>query len=568
MVSNVLDIKLSDFQEWGWDKIQPLYEALQAYPLSADNAIEWLTAWTRLSNLIEETSGRLYVGTTVNTADTVTEQKYFAYLNEVIEPSSVASQSLKQKLLETGIEPEGYDEILKGIRVDAALFRDENVPLFTEESKLTNEYDKTVGAQTVQWDGEEKTIPALLPLFLDTDRSVREKAWKLRADRQLADRQTLNDLWVRLLKLRIEIAENANEPNYMAYQWKSYHRFAYSPEDCQSFADAIEQVVVPAAEKIYEKRRQQLGVDTLRHWDVDVDPLGRAALKPFSEVEDLVEKTESIFKQIDPHLGDLFTDMKYAELLDLDNRKNKAPGGYCTTFPVTRRPYIFMNSVGIHDDVQTLLHEGGHAFHAYETFTLPEYRQGQPPIEFCEVASMSMEMIGGPYLAASKGGFYSEADAARARIEYLEGALMFWPYMAVVDSFQRWVYTNVQEALDPANCDAKWGELWDRFMKGIDYTGFEDVKNTGWHRKLHIFQIPFYYVEYGIAQLGAVQVWLNSMKDQTKAVADYRKALALGGTVPLPELFEAAGARLAMDAPILTVAVDAIMNTVEELEAV
>jgi oligoendopeptidase F len=220
----------------------------------------------------------------------------------------------------------------------------------------------------------------------------------------------------------------------------------------------------------------------------------------------------------------------------------------------------------LHDDVQTLLHEGGHAFHAFEEFKLPTYQYSHAPIEFAEVASMGMEHLAGRYLAQSEGGFYSEADAARARVEHLEGDLLFWPYMAVVDAFQQWVYTHADDAMNPANCDAKWGELWDRFRPGIDYSGLEDNKVTGWHRKLHIFQIPFYYVDYGIAQLGAVQVWRNSLRDQKKAVADYLNALALGGTAPLPRLFSTAGAKLAMDAPTLREAVNLIEETCAQLD--
>ena len=224
-------------------------------------------------------------------------------------------------------------------------------------------------------------------------------------------------------------------------------------------------------------------------------------------------------------MGEYFDIMQREHLLDLDNRKGKAPGGYCTDFPATERPFIFMNAVGLHDDVQTLLHEGGHAFHDFEINKLPLYQRSGAPIEFAEVASMSMEHIAGRYLPKSEGGFYTEADAARARVEHLESDILFWPYMAVVDAFQQWVYTHPEAALNAANCDAVWGEQWDRFMGGVDYSGFDDVKVTGWHRKLHIFQIPFYYVDYGIAQLGAVQVWRNSLSDQAKAVADYRHAL-------------------------------------------
>jgi oligoendopeptidase F len=250
----------------------------------------------------------------------------------------------------------------------------------------------------------------------------------------------------------------------------------------------------------------------------------------------------------------------------LDNRKGKGPGGYCTNFPIERIPFIFMNAVHTHNDVQTLLHEGGHAFHVFECAHQPYIQQNDYPIEFAEVASMSMELLAARYLPASEGGYYSDADAARARIEHLEDLILFWPYMTVVDAFQHWVYTHPADAEDPNKCDAKWGELWDRFVPGIDYSGLEDVKMTGWHRKLHIFRIPFYYVEYGLAQLGAVQVYANSLKDHKGAVANYRKALSLGGTATLPDLFKTAGAKFAFDADTLKMAVDVIENEIATLE--
>ncbi|HEX9617698.1 MAG TPA: M3 family metallopeptidase, partial [Anaerolineales bacterium] len=253
-------------------------------------------------------------------------------------------------------------------------------------------------------------------------------------------------------------------------------------------------------------------------------------------------------------------------LLDLENRKGKAPGGYCDDFKATRRPFIFMNAVGLHDDVQTLLHEGGHAFHLFEMIHLPYFHQLETPMEFNEVASMAMELLAAPYLSAEQGGFYSQEDTARARIEHLEACLLFWPYMVVVDAFQHWVYENHQEARDPANCDAKWTELWERFMPGVDWSGLEAERATGWQRKLHIHEDPFYYVEYGLAQLGAFQVWGNALKDQAGAVAAYRKALSLGGTATLPQLYATAGARLAFDAGTLSSAIRLAEETITKLE--
>ncbi len=563
-----LPTTLDALMSWTWEDIEPFHRALLDRPLDEANVVEWLNDWDAVTARIWEIYSRVYVAITVNTADADAKARFEHFIEHVLPQARMADQKLKEKLLASGLHPEQYDIFLRNMVAEAELFREANVPLFTAEDKLRTEYDDIAGAQTVTWNGAERTVAQMKPLQFDTDRDTRERAWRLVAERQLADREAFNALWQRFLPLRREIAANADQADYRDYMWQDKQRFDYSVDDALSFHEAIKATVVPAAKRIYERRRQRLGVDTLRPWDLLVDVANRPPLKPFTEVDTLIQTTGHIFNQVDASLGGDFEVMVGEGLLDLDNRKNKAPGGYCTGFNYSERPFIFMNAVGIHDDVQTLLHEGGHAFHAFAGYTLPPYLQGQPPMEFCEVASMSMELLAGPYLAASKGGFYNEAEANRALVEHLEGLILFWPYMAVVDAFQHWVYTHADDAMDSAKCDATWGALWDEYMPGIDYSGLEDVKVTGWHRKLHIFHIPFYYIEYGIAQLGAVQVYGNALRDQAKAVAAYRRALALGGTKPLPELFEAADAKLAMDAETLGAAVDLIESQIEKLEAV
>ncbi len=554
--------------DWSWEQLEPYYADLQARELNAGNVEQWLADWSHLSELVSELYARLYVATTVDTTDSEAEQRFNNYLDNIYPHTATHDQALKEKLLASGLQPEGFEIPLRNMRAEAELFREENIPLFTQIQKLGSEYDKIIGAQTVEWEGEEKTLAQLAPIYQEQDRDKRERVWRLSSERQLADREALNSLWQQLMDLRLQVARNAGYDSFRDYQWKNFKRFDYTPEDCETFHAAIEASVVPLAQQIYEKRRQQLEVESLRPWDLDVDPQGRAPLRPFEDSAELVGKAEAIFSRLDPQLGEYFAIMRREDMLDLDNRKGKAPGGYQYDFALVKRPFIFMNSVGLHDDVQTLLHEGGHAFHSFESAKLPYYHQREFSAEIAEVASMAMELLASPYLAASEGGYYSEADAARARIQHLEGIIQFWPYMAVVDAFQHWVYTHHQDATNPANCDAKWAELWDRFMKGIDYTGLEDSKATGWHRKLHIFQIPFYYVDYGLAQLGAVQVWRNALADQSHALRQYREALALGGTRPLPQLYAAAGAKFAFDNATVGEAVSLIEKTLTELEAV
>ena len=563
-----LPTSTAEIMDWPWSKLEPFYRELADAALNGSNASDWLAEWSHLAELIQETYKRLYVATTVDTTDAAAEARYNRFLDEIFPNAEAIEQELKNKLLHSGVQPAGFEIPLRNMRAEAELFRLENLPLLAQEIKLSSEYDKISGAQTVKWDGQELTIQQLVRVYQQDDRQVREAAWRMGAERQLADRQAINELWCKLLVLRQQIAANAGFSDFRSYRWKQFLRFDYSPQDCQRFHQAIEEAVVPAAERIYEKRRRHLGVDTLRPWDLEVDPSGRPPLRPFRTIEELESKTEAIFRQVDPQLGEYFTIMRREGLLDLDNRKGKAPGGYCEGFPLVKRPFIFANAVGTHDDVQTLLHEGGHAFHEFEYGRLPYIQQRQVGNEFGEVASMGMELLASPYLEAERGGFYSPQDAARARIEHLEKSLLFWPYMAVVDAFQHWVYMNPQAALDTANCDAQWAALWQRFMRGIDYRGLENQMCTGWHNKLHIHQIPFYYVEYGMALLGSVQVWRNALQDQAGAVAAYRRALSLGGTQPLPVLFQTAGARFQFDTATLQEAVDLMVDKIEKLEAI
>lgn len=551
---------------WGWPEFEPYFQDLSQRTLNQESVGAFLEDWSLLRDRGMELEARLSVAVSVDTSDEQAERRYKNFYEVVFPRIMEAEQALKEKLLASNLQPEGYEIPLRNMRAEAELFRPENLPLIAEETNLQTEYDKIMSRQTVQWEGEERTISQMKPVLQDSFRTTRERAWRLVAERQLADRDAINEVWAKLVAVRLKKASNAGMPDYRAYRWKEMLRFDYTPEDARSFHNAIEEVVVPAAKRIYERRRERLGVDTLRPWDLDVDVFGQPPLRPFSAVDDLIGGTERIFRRVDPTLGGHFTTMKHEDLLDLGNRKNKAPGGYCTGFPVIKRPFIFMNAVGLHDDVQTLLHEGGHAFHVFESASLPNHLQNVP-IEFAEVASMGMELLAAPYLTEEQGGFYSMAEAARARIEHLEGQIAFWPYMAVVDAFQHWVYENPEKAADPAECDAAWSREWKRFMVGVDWSGLEAEMATGWHRKLHIHTYPFYYIEYGLAQLGAVQVWANAQKDQAAAVSRYRKALALGGSTTLPELFRAAGARFGFNAPLLRQAVTLIEQTIWDLEA-
>lgn len=552
---------------WTWAEIEPIYKKLAAADLSAANVEAWLADWSRLSEAIHEQNNHWAVATTVNTADKEADKKYSENIDTILTPSTRYEQQLKEKLLASGLTPAGMEIPLRAMRAEAALYREANLPLLAEEEKLSNNYDEIIGAQTAAWNGKERTFTEMQKMLIqENDREVREVSWRLMRERLLLDKPAIHDLWRKLFALRQQIAANAGKPDYRAYVWEQKARFDYTPRDCKVFHTSIEKVVVPAASRVYERRKKKMGINSIRPWDEYVDPLGRPALRPFRRVTQLAAGVANIFDRLDPTLGQYFRRMMAENLLDLKSRKHKAEGAYCTWFELTRKPFILMNAVGIHYDVQTLLHESGHAFHFMEMANLPYLMQRNPPMEFQEIASLAMELLAAPYLTDS--GLYTPAEAARARIESLEDILLGWPYMALVDAFQHWIYENPSRGADPKKCDAKWNKLHARFIPNIDYTDIEIYRPTQWHRQGHIFQSPFYYIEYALAQLGAVQIWANALKDQTTAVQAYRRALALGATASLPDLFAAAGAKLAFDRRTLQAAVDLIESQIAELEKV
>ncbi|HEY7091532.1 MAG TPA: M3 family oligoendopeptidase [Ktedonobacterales bacterium] len=561
----------AEFRDWPWERIAPYYDELLARPLTQETLAAWLADWTAISALLDEVNNSYTIATTVNTADEEAERGYMRYLDTIQPQAMAAEQRMREKLLASGLEaPEGFAVPLRKLRAGAELYREANIPILSELRKLAIEYEKLAGARTALWEGQELPLPQIYPFLLDPDRSVRERAWRTMAERRIQDTPALTDLWQRMMTLRRQLAANAGFGSYRDYRWRELFRFDYTPDDAKRFQDAIAQVAVPAASKLNERRRQRLGVETLRPWDMEVNTSGKPRLQPYATVAELEERTSAIFSRVDPQFGDYFETMRAEGLLDLESRANKAPGGYSLEYSVRRVPFIFMNGVGAHDDVVTLLHEGGHSFHTFEMAPLPYLQQHAEqtlPMEFAEVASMGMELLATPYLARAEGGFYTEAEAARARIEHLDSIIRFWPYMAMIDTLQHWAYDS-EEGADLAACDDYWATLVDRYWPDQDWSGLDEQKRASWHRQGHVFTDPFYYIEYGIAELGAAQVWANALKDQAGAVAAYRRALALGGSATLPELFTAAGVRFAFDAETLRRAIDLMLETIDQLEPV
>jgi len=544
-----MEQKLDTIDPQDWNTAAPYFAALADENVTAESVGDWLTRWSELEKALGEAGAAAGRAKSEDTTDTSAEANYLNFVQKIVPPWSVAAQALKTKLLAVPdyTPPPDQEQFLRRLRNDADLFREANVPIQAELQTLANNYDKLTGAMTVTLDGEEMTLPQAEQRGLDADRTVREDAWRIVQNRWLQSREALDALYLEMLPLRRKLAENAGLPNYRDYMWRALRRFDYTPEDSLAFGAAIEAEVVPLAQKILERRRETLGVETLRPWDLNVDPEGRTPLRPFADVAELEAGTAQIFAQVDPDLGRDFERLRHG-FLDLGSRKGKAPGGYCAFFPKTGLPYIFMSAVGTESDIRTLLHEGGHAFHGLASSAAqPLLWNRGAPMEFNEVASMAMELLALPYLEKERGGFYAPEDAVRAKQEQMEKIVLFLPYMAVVDGFQHWVYAEAPAQVTAADLDAKWDALWTRFMGGVDWSGLDAERVSGWHRKLHIFTVPFYYVEYGLAQLGALQVWRNALQDQADAVKRYRSALALGNTRPLPELYAAAGARLTFD---------------------
>jgi oligoendopeptidase F len=522
-----------------WVDLAPLASELAERRLAAA-LTTWLQDWSDFSRLVSEISQRRYVAFTGNTTDSAAEQQYNAFLDEIYPAAQAVEQQLKQKLLASRLQPAGMEIPVRNMRLEADLFRAENLPLLSQELKLANEYDQIIGAQTVPWEGRELTIAQLKPVLQEPERLRRESAWRLMMERQLADRAQLNDLWQRMLSLRQQLARNAGKPNYLLYRWQQMLRADYTPADCLNSTGRLK-VWLCLQPPACISSAASACVERLRTWDLEVDPDGAPSLRPYREIASLVEKTADIFQQLDPQLGAYFNILRGQNLLDLDNRKSKAPGGYCTSFDLARQPFIFMNGVGIHEDVLTLLHEAGHAFHVFETAALPYHSQLQCPLEFMEVASTSMELLCDSYLTTDQGGFYTPQEAARARIDHLGSLIRFWPYMAVVDAFQHWAYTNAEEAMQPANCDAQWLALSQRFMPDVDWSGFEDALATGWQR-LHIFG--------SVLLCGIRSLTDGCGASVEKLLFDQSGAIAVTGmpwrwcTEALPELYRAAGAKL------------------------
>ncbi|HET8839902.1 MAG TPA: M3 family oligoendopeptidase [Ktedonobacteraceae bacterium] len=555
------------FEHVPWVQIELWYRELEATTLSPKTLEPWLRQWSRLSALIDETQIWLEIATTRNTADEALSQRRQRFLDEIVTPVQNCEQQIKQQLLESGLEPEGFAIPLRKLQVDTKLFHTENIPLLNEEKKLSEAYMCINGAQTIQWEGKEVPVSSLLPTIQDPDREQRERAWRTFHKRKFEDDEAINTVWVKCIQVRQQIAHNAGYDNYRSYRWQQLYRFDYTPDDCKTLHKAVEQVIVPAVSQLVEKRRKKLGVETLRPWDLSVDLQVGAPPRSIADIDALLRQCARMFNQIDPVLGGYFDTMIKERCFDLDERANKAPGGYTGVLEVKQLPFIFAHVRTMPDIVGPVFHEAGHAFHAFEMRRLPyihQRREDMHPIEFGEVASTSMEYIGSMNLVSS--GLCTRQEALNIRLQRLEETLRDLSRLIRGDAFQHWIYENPEQAMVPQEISQKWAELGRRFEPYLDWSGLQAMNENGWQQTLHFFVAPFYYIEYAFATIGALQVWSNYLHDPQRAIQRYRHALSFGATRPLPELYAVAGAKFTFDTATLQDVVQLVMGKIAEWE--
>jgi oligoendopeptidase F len=554
------------FKEATWDDVRPFYEDLASRPLDVTGVEAWLADWSMFESLLSEAAALAGFDYSCDTSDPARESAQLRFGAQISPKAQEQRVKLQERLVTLGYVRAGLETTVERFRNQMRVFNEANVPLAAQLSRLTTTWSKLIGAMAVEWDGVEKTPAQLLPYLESPDRAIRERAFKLRAKPYMEQRDAIADIFDDMYDLRQQTASNAGFENFRDYAHQEKNRFAYTPDDCMRFHEAVEKAVLPAVDRILERRRRTMKLDRLRPWDTSVDPLGRPALTPFADVDTFVGRAGTVFGHVDPDFRSYFETMVEANLLDLENRKGKAPGAYSQTLAFRKQPLIFMNAVGVDDDVRTLLHESGHAFHSFEAARLPILFQRHPGSEMAEVASMSMELLAAPFIGEASGGYYDEDEERRSRVEHLEGIVMFFPHCASVDAFQQWMYVD-EAGRDRDARDAKWLELRARFEgDGVYWHGLERERVARWYQQPHFFSSPFYYIEYGIAQLGALQVWRNSLKDPKEAVRMYRAALALGATRPLPELFKTAGARLIFDSAGMSELIEVVEQEIAKLE--
>ena len=543
------------------------YDELATRPLPPGDlwALEqWLHDWSELEALLHEEQTRREIAMNRRTDDPARLTAYLDWIDRVVPPCKPLHDRLARRLVThpdaPTLAPGRHACMLRELASQVALYRDDIVPLEAAEQRLCAEHQTLRGGMQAEFAGQLCTLEALEAEEEHPDPARREATWRSLSARFLAEKPALDDLLDRLLDLRLAQAAAAGCPDYRDYRFRKLGRHDYTPQDCLSFHAAIEAAVVPLASELLARRAAALGQPALRPRDLQAPLPDEATLRPFTDEATLIAGCRQVFTAVDPELGRQFSGLADRGLLDLMARPGKAPGGYQVNLEASRLPFIFANLVGRHDDLLTLLHEGGHALHALACADDPLIWNRSPPLEFCEVASMGMELLASDHLAP----FYSPAEQRRALRQQLESIVLFLPYMACIDALQHWLYTHPQQARGRER-DQIWQSLHERFFPTVDWSGLTSERAALWQRKLHIFELPFYYIEYGIAQLGALQLFARHRRDPVGTIAAYRRGLALGARAGLRDLFTATGLQLDLSLPALQSLMDLVRAELDQL---
>ena len=531
-----------DFEIKDWEGLLPFFQELEEREIDSVTALEqWLKDASELEAAISEEVCWRQIKMTCDTENKELEASFTFFMMEIQPKMQPFSDRLNKKLLDckfaSELDTQKYFTYLRNVKKNIDLFEEKNIPLIAELNVLQQQFGVIAGKMTVRVNGQEYTLQQATRFLEDPDRNLREEVYHKINKRRLADKDALNELFSTLLAKRNEVAINAGFHSYTEFRFLELGRFDYTQDDCFQFHEAVKLHVMPLVNELYEARRKKLGIDTLRPWDIDAEPLGTKPLHPFNDGNELTDKAIACFDKLMPFFGDCLRKMKAMGHLDLDSRKGKAPGGYNCPLAESGAPFIFMNAAGQLDDVTTMVHEGGHAIHSFLAHPLELNGFKEYPMEIAEVASMSMELFSMDYWNVF---FKTSEELHRAKEQQLERVIIIFPWIATIDKFQHWIYKNPQHSLEER---AKaWVEISDEFTSPVlNYDGLDDYRSYGWQRQLHLYEVPFYYIEYGIAQLGAIGMWQQFKKNKDAALNNYIQALSLGATTTLPNLFKAAG---------------------------
>ena len=524
-----------------WSTLEPFFKELLERPLTDKASLEkWLADMSELEAAVNEDGCWRQIRMTCDNENKALEDAFNFFCLEIQPQIQPYSDALNKKLVESPLlstlDADKYFTYLRSTKKNIELFREENIPLQAEVAVLQQQFGQISGAMMITVNGEEFTLQQAAKFLEHPDRKLREEVYRKIQDRRMQDKEKLNELFDTLVSLRNKEAANAGFDNYRDYRFKELGRFDYTKDDCFKFHDAVKQFVLPLVNGIYRKKKEKLGLDTLRPWDLDAEPAGLKPLRPFATGDELLQKTIDCFTQLRPFFGDCLVKMKELQHLDLESRKGKSPGGYNCPLAESGAPFIFMNAAGQMHDVTTMVHEGGHAVHSFLAHPLALTGFKEYPMEIAEVASMAMELMSMDHW---KAFFDNPQDLERAKEHQLERVITIFPWIAVIDKFQHWIYEH------PTHTDEErtiaWVSTMNEFRDDIiDYGGLEAYRANAWQRQLHLFEVPFYYIEYGIAQLGAIGMWMQYKNNPEQAMDNYCRALSLGGTKTLPELYKAA----------------------------